>query len=358
MNAGKEKWNPHADWVDQKIEWDKIMISKEDLRRFNQRSDVKAVLQTAGFLSVFAVTGGIAWWALSHGHWILMGLALYLHGSFYGYFASRQHELAHRTLFENKRLHAAVNALFAFLNWPLNPALYRVSHTQYHHRYTLYQNSDGEETPTYIELTPKFIAGIFLNMIHPVALLQNLGRLLTLKPTSRGWRGRAFRPDAWEQFVVENASEKERRDIRRFAVFQLVSQVIFVSACLLSGVWFPIVLITLAPFYGARWHQTYCTSHQHLAREANHPDFRGNCNTVFLDPLSSLLYWHMEYHIEHHMFASIPSYHLKAFSNFIADQLPAREPAFKHLLQMNRVCREKYGSWQYWLENFGFYKGL
>jgi fatty acid desaturase len=66
----------------------------------------------------------------------------------------------------------------------------------------------------------------------------------------------------------------------------------------------------------------------------------------------------MEYHIEHHMFAAIPCYNLKAFSRFVADQLPPKEQALPRLLKLNRVCAEKYGSWAYWRDHFGFYKGF
>jgi len=28
------------------------------------------------------------------------------------------------------------------------------------------------------------------------------------------------------------------------------------------------------------------------------------------------------------------------------------------LLKLNTVCKEKYGNWQYWRDNFGLYKGF
>ena len=357
MNASK-KWDPQTDWNKAEIKWDKIEISKEDFKRFTKRSDAKALAQVFGFLLIFTVTGGVAWWAMSRQLWVLMALALYLHGSFYGYFGSAQHELGHGTVFKTKWLGGFFNVVFAFLNWSWNPALYRNSHNNYHHRYTLHQNSDGEETPTYIELSPKFVFEMFFNMVHPIALVQNLGRLFTLKPTSRVWRGRGYQLDSWEKFVIENASDAERRKVRNYAVFQLVSQLLFVAVCLATGCWFLVVLITLGSFYGAAWHAVYAASHQHLACEANDPDFRKSCNDVLLDPFSSLLYWHMEYHIAHHMFAAIPCYNLKAFSEYVSDQMPERGRALPRLLKLNTVCKEQYGSLQYWLENFGFYKGL
>jgi fatty acid desaturase len=66
----------------------------------------------------------------------------------------------------------------------------------------------------------------------------------------------------------------------------------------------------------------------------------------------------MEFHIEHHMFAGIPCYNLKAFSRFAADQLPPKEHALPRLLKLHRLSQEKYGSWSDWRDRFGRYKGF
>ena len=354
-----ETWNPLNEWKQTQINWEKIKISKEDLKRFMQRSNGKGLLQVASFLSVFVVTGGLAWYSLNHQLWILMAAALYFHGTFYGHFGDAIHELGHNTVFKSKFLNKFMTGLFGWLCWTWNPHLYRISHVGYHHRYTLHQKSDGEDTPGYVDLSAKSIFNMFFNFLHPTALVQNLGRLVTLKPTSKGWRACGmYQLDTWEQFIIQEATEEDRQKIHRFAVFSLISHMVFVVACILSGFWFLIVLITLAPFYGALWHTVLCSTHQHAGCDANHPDFRVSCGDAILDPLSSMLYWRMEYHIEHHMFASIPCYNLKAFSRFAADQLPPKEHSLPRLIKLAPACKEKFGSWQAWRDNFGIYKGF
>ncbi len=357
MSSPKE-WNPLTDWKETQIKWEKGQISSEDVRRFMRRSNGKGLGQTLAFLGVFAVTGGLAWYGLKHQNWILMGLALYFHGTFYPHFGAALHELSHNTVFKSKFLNSLATGLHGWLYWAWNPHLYRLSHTGYHHRYTLHQGSDGEDTPNYVELTPKLVFTLFFSVIHPVELARNLGRLFTLKPTSKLWRGRAYQLDTWERFILQEATGKQRKQVYRFAAFTLVTHTLFVIACVASGLWFLPVLITFAPFYGAGWHTFLCSTHQHAACEANHPDYRVSCGDAILDPLSSLLYWHMEYHIEHHMFAGVPCYNLKAFSRSIADQLPPKEHALPRLLKLNTVCKEKYGNWQYWRDNLGLYKGF
>ncbi len=351
-------WNPLTDWKHVDIPWIRVNISRDDLRRFTARSTPRGLLQAGGFLLLIAATGVLCWLSFIHGYWGLLAAAFLVHGTFYAFFGNALHELSHNTVFPSRAMNIAVTALFGWLYWPMNPHFYRLSHLKYHHRYTLYQKSDGEDTPNYVEITPKLIATLFLQVIHPLSLLQCLWRLFTLAPLSRGWRGRGFGLDTWEQFIWREASGAERRQVRRMGVACLVGHVVFTAACILLGYWFIPVLVTLAPFYGFGFLGFQAGIHQHAACEANNPDFRISCGSARLDPLSSFLYWRMEYHIEHHMFAAIPCYNLKHFRSFVADQLPPLLPSLPRIRELHRVSREKYGSYKAWRDSFGLYKGL
>lgn len=351
-------WNPLTEWKPTDIRWVRVNISPDDLRRFTTRSDFKGLCQSLGYLLLLASTGAASYYAFSHAHWVLLFFALYVHGMFYSRFGDALHELSHNTVFASRWLNVGMTSLYGLLYWPWNPHLYRLSHQGYHHRYTLHQGSDGEDVPNFVELTPKLIRDMVLKIVQVKGFVENLARLVTLKPTSKGWRGRGYALDTWEQFVLQNASEKDRRQVYRAAVAALVFQVVFVAACLYFGVWFLIVLVTLAPFYGGWFLNFIAGVHQHTACEANHPDFRISCGDAILDPFSSFLYWHMEYHIEHHMFAGIPCYNLKAFSRFVADQLPPKEYALPRILKLHRLSKAKYGTWQNWRDQFGRFKGF
>jgi len=364
MNA-VATWNPLEEWTHRDIDWVRVDISKADLLRFTQRSTIKGFAHAIGFLAIVAATGGLAWWALMTRHWIVLAVALYLHGTVYRHFGDAIHEVDHGTVFPGKTLNRFFATVFGWLYWPWNPHLYRISHLNYHHRYTLHQGSDGEDTPNYVEFKWNSIYFLFLKVLQVRSLFTNLTRLFTLKPTSIGWRGRGYQLDTWEQFILQRASEKDRKAVHRFAVFALISHVLFVAACLylglsgiVPGLWFLPVLITFAPFYGPFFHGTLCSAHQHAACEPNHPDFRVSCGSARLDPLSSFLYWHMEYHIEHHMFAAIPCYNLKAFRAFVEDQMPPMRFSIPRLRWLHEVCMTKYGSWQYWRDHFGRWKGF
>ena len=82
------------------------------------------------------------------------------------------------------------------------------------------------------------------------------------------------------------------------------------------------LLTSLAPFYGG-WLFFLCNNTQHIALQDNVPDFRLCCRTFTVNPLVQFLYWHMNYHTEHHMYAAVPCYRLGRLHRLIRHDLPA-----------------------------------
>merc|ERR1712139_418222 len=60
----------------------------------------------------------------------------------------------------------------------------------------------------------------------------------------------------------------------------------------------------------------------HCGLKPHTTDFRKCVRTVTLDPLSEFLYWHMNWHLEHHMFVLVPCYNLAALHKVVADDMP------------------------------------
>ncbi len=86
--------------------------------------------------------------------------------------------------------------------------------------------------------------------------------------------------------------------------------------------WLPVLLVGPLPsMYGAWFgHMVGLTQHAGLAEDVL--DHRLNSRTVRMNPLFRFLYWNMNYHVEHHMFASVPYHALPRLHALIADQLP------------------------------------
>ena len=58
-------------------------------------------------------------------------------------------------------------------------------------------------------------------------------------------------------------------------------------------------------------------------------DHRLSTRSIRLNPIFSFIYWKMEYHIEHHMFPSVPSYNLPKLHEVIKGQLPKPQSLFE-----------------------------
>ena len=82
----------------------------------------------------------------------------------------------------------------------------------------------------------------------------------------------------------------------------------------------------------------YATSHTYHHRYTLHPE--GDREVLLpLNPLAEFLYWRMNWHLEHHMYAGVPCYNLKKLYREVADDMP--EP--RTLLG---AWREMYETWQ------------
>jgi fatty acid desaturase len=87
------------------------------------------------------------------------------------------------------------------------------------------------------------------------------------------------------------------------------------------GWWMLPVIVTLAPFYGAGFQYLFNEA-QHIGLSDNVTDYRLNTRTIIVNPFLRFLYWHMNYHIEHHMYAAVPCYNLSKLHALIEDDLP------------------------------------
>jgi fatty acid desaturase len=74
-------------------------------------------------------------------------------------------------------------------------------------------------------------------------------------------------------------------------------------------------------FYG-QCIQRLMNNTQHIGMMKAVPDARLCCRTFTTLPLLQYFYWHMNYHVEHHMYAAVPCYRLGALHRAISADLP------------------------------------
>ena len=82
---------------------------------------------------------------------------------------------------------------------------------------------------------------------------------------------------------------------------------------------------------------------QHIGLVQDVRDHRFSTRTMYVNPLFRLLYWNMNYHIEHHMFSNVPFHALPLLHNEIRGQCPApTRGIFGALAEMLKTVRIQY----------------
>ena len=334
---GDAEYPPLAEVRDHlRVKWYRSPIEPATLRRLMQRSDLQGWLQAGGHLALAVATATLVWWCWSRHLWLGFALMLFAHGTVVSFFTGvAPHELAHGTVFRTKRLNGVFLYLLSLLSW-WDPFDYGTSHT-YHHRYTLYPEGDRENL---LPLHPS-VGRTFLLQMFTVNLLTRPGRnfskgglLSTVAITVlsalgcgliRLYQGPDQAPPAGGAASGSRrctSTSRPRRGSRCGGRGRSsCSTAPWWSVGLASGLWVLPLVITVAPFIG-NWLTYFVGLPQHCGLRDNVPDFRKSTRSMKLDPISTFLYWRMNWHTEHHMYAGVPCYNLKKLARATAADMP------------------------------------
>ena len=293
---------------ERKISWYRSPVDREVLNQLNQRSDLLGLAQTLGHLGLLALTGGLAIYAAGRAHWAVVVLILFLHGTFWAFLLNAFHELVHKTVFKSRMLNTFFLQLVSFLAWN-HPVVFWASH-QEHHKFTLHPPEDLE-----VVLPQKLTLKSFLKtaFINPWDFYHRLR--FNIRAASGKVEGE------WLTYLFPQSNTKGLREVANFSRFHLIGHALIVVISLYFGWWMVPVVITLAPFYGGGL-QYLCNNTQHTGLMDNNPDYRLCTRTIYLNPFIQFLYWHMNFHIEHHMYAAVPCYRLPRLHAAIKNDLP------------------------------------
>lgn len=288
--------------------WYRTPVDREFLRGLYRRSDFLGLLQTLGYLIIVAATGTIAYLSVGRLPWPAVAGLVFLHGTVSAFYINGVHEVGHGTVFKTRSLTWFFVRVLSFLGW-INFQHFKASHAR-HHKYTLHPPDDMEVVlPVRIMVKHFFVQGF----VNP------LGAWGTLKTMVRLARGR-FEGD-WEKTLFPEAQPEKGRPTINWARTLLVGHALIVALSLYFELWMLPVLTTLAPFYGG-WLFFLCNNTQHIGLQDNVPDFRLCCRTFLLNPVVRFIYWHMNYHTEHHMYTAVPCYRLGRLHRAVRHDLP------------------------------------
>jgi len=292
-----------------RIAWYRTKLDRDMLAELNQRSDFLGALQTLGFLGTLTATGALAWWTTLNLPWYWCMPAFFIHGTCYAFIINGFHELVHSSVFRTQWLNVFFLYVLSFLGW-YNPVHFWASHTE-HHKYTLHPPDDGEVVLP-VHLTWKgFLRSAFVDP---------WGAYRRIKGTiRRGFLGH-LNP-GWDQVLFPPENEEGRRRLFRWDRIMTVGHVVLVGGSFYLGWWQLPVLVTFGSFYGG-FIFFLCNNAQHIGLSDHVDDFRLCTRTIELNPVVRFLYWHMNFHIEHHMYAAVPCYRLGRLHKAIQHDLP------------------------------------
>ena len=322
-----------------KISWYRCAIDPEKLKEFAERSDAKGLAQALGFLALVAATGTLTYFFLECGLWIAFAAALFIHGTIYSFIPGlATHELSHGTVFKTRRLNAFFLRFFSLLAW-VNFHQYKRSHT-YHHLYTLHPRGDREVV---LPRNPSLNALLlfFQFTFNVPALRVRIGTNIFALAFLKQFREKG----EWTEALYPETEVKARRQAINWARTVVLFHAALITVSIVFGLWPLIFILTFGSFI-ANWWRYFIGFTMHTGLRDNVPDFRKCCRTIALDPFSRFIYWHMNFHTEHHMFAAVPCYNLRKLAREIAGDMPKPRnlvAAWKEMRMAARMQKEDPG---------------
>ena len=321
-----------------KPHWYRSKMDPDKFRKFSKRNNYKGFVQAGGHFGLFCSTGLSVYLSWSNSYWILFLIAVFIHGTISSFFkGTAVHELGHGTVFETKWLNKFFLYLFSLISW-WNPFDYAASHT-YHHRYTLHPEGDREVLlPIHPNVGATFLLQMFtFNLItQPGRTFGKGGLLSAIWLTILAAFGKTGSSDIpaneWLEAIHSDQSEQKFASIR-WSQIQLGFHIFVLVLAVSTGLWVLPFIITI-PSYTANWLSYFLGLTQHCGLRQNTTDFRKNTRSIRLPKFLEYLYWHMNWHTEHHMYAGVPCYNLRNLADEIKKDMPEPKSLFEAWKEM------------------------
>ena len=320
-----------------RIKWYRCPIDPTVLRELSKPSDLQGFKMALGHLGLWLLTGLLSFYFAIEQLWLGFLLMIFLHGTVGTFFSAPHHELCHGTVFKTKRLNEIFLRIFSTLGLQ-NFHIYKMSHS-YHHRFTLHPIADKEVV---LPKTPslKFLYLLQLFTFNITGGFESRGLFPTMRGLFRVAADRMEQP--YNEWGTELYAEfpEERLKAVHWARYLIAVHLSFAVFAVLIGYPILILIVSLHPFMG-NWLRYFVGAPMHCGLRSDVSDFRKCVRTITLDPISEFLYWHMNWHLEHHMFAAVPCYNLKKLYEAVAEDMPKPRTLISSWQEMLEVVKQQ-----------------
>ena len=320
-----------------RIKWYRCPIDPTVLRELSKPSDLQGFQMALGHLGLWLLTGALSFYFAVEQLWLGFLLTIFLHGTVGTFFSAPHHELCHGTVFKTKRFNEIFLRIFSTLGLQ-NFHIYKMSHS-YHHRFTLHRIADKEVV---LPKTPslKFLYLLQLFTFNITGGFESRGLFPTMRGLFRVAADRMEQP--YNEWGAELYAEfpEERLKAVHWARYLIAVHLSFALFAVLIGYPILILIVSLHPFIG-NWLRYFVGAPMHCGLRSDVSDFRKCVRTITLDPISEFLYWHMNWHLEHHMFAAVPCYNLKKLYEAVAEDMPKPRTLISSWQEMLKVVKQQ-----------------
>ena len=294
-----------------RIDWYRSPVPRERLRELTRRNDLRGLVQALGFLSIYLVTTATSLYFFLNRMWVPMVFTAYLHSMFTGFLGmgSAVHELSHFTVFKSRRLNEIFYWLFAFLTWNSGHH-FRESHKR-HHQYTAHDAYDLEVPREPARIGWLQLLGWFtFDWAHFINIVgTNIQHALGNTDADFFF---------WSPLIPKDDA-RARKLVTGSRVI-IIGHLILLAVFIYFRLWILIYTVSFGYFF-ATFLVHSCEIQQHSGLSHNVPDWRLNAYTVKFGPVMRFLYWNMNFHVEHHMYAAVPFYNLPELSEELETDL-------------------------------------
>ncbi len=295
------------------------LIPKDKLKPFLQRNNRNGLIHLAMHLGLIFFSGIL----VSITPNILIKVILMIaHGSFIAFLYAGLHECIHKSAFKNKKLNEFVGYFIGFvlLRSFLNGRYRHMAH----HTFTQHPEKDPDKVD------------------FPSSYLEYLKHVTSLS--------------VWIRIIdnlFRHSLGKINKSEKNYIPQSEIKSLIFESRMMMGG-YFIILLFSFyfsTTFFLIYWliPRILGEPFLRLVRMVEHTgkdetaDMIHNTRTSFPSAFLKFLYWNMPYHVEHHLYASVPFYRLPKFHKLIKPHTDEIEPSILsvHIEILKQIWKNK-----------------